>query len=384
MMNLRRLVCIPLILFALNPLYAVNLKLQVLQVFDIIQGNSVENNLQEKELAYGAIKGMLESLKDPYSRFLEPEKYQEMKVNLSGNFFGIGIHIGMKNDKLTVISPIPDTPADRSGIRAMDTIVSINRLTTEKMSLDEAVSKIRGPEGSKVTLTIKREGVEGFLEIGMLRAKIDIKSVDSVQIITGDVGYVRLLSFESKEATNELIASLKSLKKKGMKRLILDLRNNGGGLLSNAQGVSSLFLDQGIVVYTVDRSGRKMGFPVTPKAQTYEDPLVILINGSSASASEIVAGAIHDNKRGTLVGTHTFGKASVQNIIPLGDGSAILLTIAKYLTPNGNNIHGTGIMPDVAVSIPTADITAFNEGKLIYSIDKDVQLQQANQIVNSL
>ncbi|MEK6557866.1 MAG: S41 family peptidase, partial [Candidatus Margulisiibacteriota bacterium] len=177
---------------------------------------------------------------------------------------------------------------------------------------------------------------------------------------------------------------LKSLKKKGMKRLILDLRNNGGGLLSNAQGVSSLFLDQGIVVYTVDRSGRKMGFPVTPKAQTYEDPLVILINGSSASASEIVAGAIHDNKRGTLVGTHTFGKASVQNIIPLGDGSAILLTIAKYLTPNGNNIHGTGIMPDVAVSIPTADITAFNEGKLIYSIDKDVQLQQAIQIVNSL
>ena len=359
----------------------VNYKLQTLQVFDIIQNNSVSANITDRDLSYGAIKGMLESLNDPYSRFLEPQKYSDMKVNLQGNFFGIGVHIGMKNDKLTVISPIYDTPAEKAGLRSMDTIVSINNESTLKMSLEEAVSKIRGPENSKVVLGIKREGVAGSFDVPILRGKIDIKSVDSVQIISGNIGYIRLITFESKEATKELIAAIQKLKKKGMKSLLLDLRNNGGGLLSNAQTMSSLFLDDGIVVYTLDRNGSKMGIPVQPNRKVFDGPLMILVNGASASASEILSGAIRDNQRGKIIGTHTFGKASVQNIIPLGDGSAILLTIAKYLTPKGDNIHGVGLPPDIEIPVPSADMIEMNKPTFVYTIEKDHQLQQAVRLM---
>ena len=373
-----------LIVLVLNCVYAANWKLQALQVFDIIQNNYVESTINEQTLTYGAIKGMLESLNDPYSRFLEPQKYTEMKVNLSGNFFGIGIHIGMKKNRLTVIAPILDTPADKAGMRAMDTIAFINKQTTEKMSLEEAVTKIRGPEGTKVTIGIIREGVPDVIEYNITREKIDIKSVDSIQVVTGNVGYFRLLSFESREATKEIIDAIKLVKKKGAKSLIVDLRNNGGGLLSNAQTISSLFLDSGTVVYTVDRNGNRMGIPVIPNKKLFDGPLVILINGGSASASEILAGAIRDNKRGKIVGSHSFGKASVQNIIPLTDGSAILLTIAKYYTPNGSNIHGVGILPDNEFNVPSADIEAILSGNFVYSIDNDFQLQQALKIAKGM
>jgi len=376
---------IPLVLLLLVGVsYPVNWKLQTLQVFDIIQGNYVQDNISEKTLTYGAIKGMLESLNDPYSRFLEPDKYTEMKSSLAGNFFGIGIHIGMKNNKLTVITPISGTPADKAGIRAMDSIVSINTVTTEKMSLEEAVSLIRGPEGSKVTLWIKRESVETPFAVSIVRAKIDIKSIEDAKILADDVGYLRLNSFESKEATKEMATEIKALKKKGAKHLIIDVRNNGGGLLSNAQGIASLLIDEGVVVYTVDRSGNKLSLPVTPGKKIFDGSVVILINGSSASASEILAGAVRDNHRGKLVGTHSFGKASVQNIIPMSDGSAILLTIAKYLTPNGSNIHTVGIPPDVLVDIPSSDIEAIQKGTFTYSMDKDPQILKAIQVVKSL
>lgn len=373
-----------LVLLLVGVSYPVNWKLQTLQVFDIIQSNFVQDNIPDKTLTYGAIKGMLESLNDPYSRFLEPSKYSEMKSSLAGNFFGIGIHIGMKNNKLTVIAPINGTPADKAGLRAMDTIVSINTVTTEKMSLEEAVSLIRGPEGSKVTLWIKREAVESPFAVSIVRAKIDIKSIEDAKILADDVGYLRLNSFESKEATKEMATEIKALKKKGAKHLIVDVRNNGGGLLSNAQGIASLLIDDGVVVYTVDRSGNKLSLPVTPGKKIFDGPVVILMNGSSASASEILAGAVRDNNRGKLVGTHSFGKASVQNIIPLSDGSAILLTIAKYLTPNGSNIHTVGIPPDVLVEIPSSDIEAIQKGTFTYSMDKDPQILKAIQVVKSL
>ncbi len=373
-----------LVLLLVGVSYPVNWKLQTLQVFDIIQSNFVQDNITDKTLTYGAIKGMLESLNDPYSRFLEPSKYSEMKSSLAGNFFGIGIHIGMKNNKLTVIAPINGTPADKAGLRAMDTIVSINTVTTEKMSLEEAVSLIRGPEGSKVTLWIKREAVESPCAVSIIRAKIDIKSIEDAKIFSDDVGYLRLNSFESKEATKEMATEIKALKKKGAKHLIVDVRNNGGGLLSNAQGIASLLIDDGVVVYTVDRSGNKMSLPVTPGKKIFDGPVVILMNGSSASASEILAGAVRDNNRGKLVGTHSFGKASVQNIIPMSDGSAILLTIAKYLTPNGSNIHTVGIPPDVLVEIPSSDIEAIQKGTFTYSMDKDPQILKAIQVVKSL
>lgn len=372
------------LLLSLCVSYPINYKLQALQVFDIIQGNSVSANISDKTLTYGAIRGMLESLGDPYSRFLEPTKYSDMKSSLNGNFFGIGIHIGMKNNKLTVIAPIKGTPADKAGLRAMDTIVSVNEVSTEKMSLEEAVSLIRGPEGSKVEIGIKRDKVDDTFYVSIIRAKIDIKSVDEVKIFDEDVGYLRLNSFESKEATREMASEIKTLKKKGAKHLIVDVRNNGGGLLSNAQGIASLFIDDGVVVYTVDRSGNRMSLPVIPGKKMFDGPVVILMNGSSASASEILAGAIRDNKRGKLVGTHSFGKASVQNIIPMADGSAILLTIAKYLTPNGSNIHTVGIPPDVLVEIPSADMEALQKGTYVYSMDKDNQLQQAIKVVKAL
>ncbi|MDD5457374.1 MAG: S41 family peptidase [Candidatus Margulisbacteria bacterium] len=372
-----------LCLFSLSFSHGTNWKLQTLQVYDIIQNNYVESNIQDRDLSYGAIKGMLESLNDPYSRFLEPSKYSEMKVNLQGNFYGIGVHIGMKNDKLTVITPIPGTPADRAGLKSMDVIVSINNETTNKISLEEAVSKIRGPEGSKVSITIKRDTVTDNIVYTMQREKIEIKNIDDSQIITGNIGYLRLISFESKEATREVADALKLLKKKGMKSLILDLRNNGGGLLSNAQGIASLFLDDGIVVYTLDRNGSKLGIPVLPDKKIFDGPMIVIINGASASASEILAGAIKDYKRGKIVGTHSFGKASVQNIIPLNDGSAILLTIAKYLTPNGDNIHNVGIMPNVQIEVPSEDIKAIQQGTYVYSTDKDYQLQQAIKIIKS-
>ncbi len=373
-----------LVIFSVNFGFSVNWKLQTLQVFDIIQNNFVESNIEDKTLTYGAIKGMLESLNDPYSRFLEPQKYSDMKVNLNGNFFGIGIHIGIKNNKLTVISPIEGTPADKAGLKSLDTIAFINKQSTDKMSIEEAVSKIRGPEGTKVVIGIKRDNVADIIDYSIVREKIEIKSVDGAQILTGNVGYLRLVSFESREATKEIVNAIKQLKKKNMKSFVLDLRNNGGGLLANAQTISSLFLDSGIVVYTVDRNGSKMGIPVMQKQKIYSGPLVILINGSSASASEILAGAIRDNKRGKLVGTHSFGKASVQNIVPMSDGSAILLTIAKYYTPNGDNIHGVGIMPDVVVDIPSEDIKEMQQGNYVYSIDKDIQLQQALKVARSL
>jgi len=327
---------------------------------------------------------MLQSLNDPYSRFLEPEKYTEMKVNLDGNFYGVGIHIGMKDNQLTVISPIFDTPADQAGIKSMDKIVSINNETTEKMSLEEAVSKIRGPKGSEVILGIKREGEPNNLSIPIVRDRINIKSVDKVQIISENIGYVRLITFESREETNELGNAIKQLKKKGMQKLILDLRNNGGGLLSNARSTASLFMDNGYVVFTVDRNGNKDGILLEKRLKIWDGPLLILMNGASASASEILAGAVRDNKRGTLVGTTTFGKASVQNIIPLGDGSAVLLTIAKYLTPNGDNIHEVGLKPDIEVQIPSSDIEAIKSHTYEYSIQTDYQINRAIEIIKDL
>jgi len=307
-----------------------------------------------------------------------------MKVNLQGNFYGVGIHIGMKDKQLTVISPIYDTPADKAGINSLDKIVSINTESTEKMSLEEAVSKIRGPKGTPVVLGIKREGIDHNLAISIVRDKINIKSVDKVQIVSGNVGYIRLITFESREETNELNSAIKKLKKKGMKKLILDLRNNGGGLLSNARSTASLFMDNGYVVYTVDRNGNKQGILLEKRKKVFNGTLVILINGASASASEILAGAVRDNKRGKLVGTTTFGKASVQNIVPLSDGSAVLLTIAKYLTPNGDNIHEIGLKADIEVHVPSKDVEAIRNNTYKYSIETDHQLQKAIEIINSL
>lgn len=359
-------------------------KLMLLKVFDKVRNNYVEKDIDQEKLIHGGIKGMLTTLNDPYTRFLEPKKHSEMQISLNGNFFGVGMYIGLKDDQLTIISPMDDSPAAKAGIKALDRIISIDAKTTEGLSLEEAVSKIRGPKGSKVVLSIKREGTKDTLIIPIIRDKIKIKSIETPQMLTDNIGYLRLISFENKNATKQVRKAIQKLKKQGMQKLIFDLRNNGGGLLSNAIEISSLFLDDGTVVYTVDREQHKISLPVHKNQKIFSGALAVLINGASASASEILAGAIKDSNRGILVGTKTFGKASVQNIVSLDDGSALLLTIAKYLTPAGHDINKTGINPNYEAKIPTTDIKAMKDGNYIYNIKTDYQIQKALKFLENL
>jgi carboxyl-terminal processing protease len=335
-----------------------------LQALEIVKSVFVDKDISNTKLVYGAIKGMLESTEDPYTRFLEPKAFLDMTTRMEGQFFGVGIQIGMKKSRITVIAPIEGTPAARAKIKALDVIVSIDGFPTKGLSLEEAVSKIRGERGTKVLLEIEREGLDNNLKVSLVRDSIKIKSVTKVEMIddTNKIGYIQLATFESRTSTEEISDALADLNKKGMKALILDLRNNGGGLLDQAISIASLFMKNGLVVSTTDRNGHDENFPVVdPEGTTYYDkPLVVLINGASASASEILAGAIKDNSRGVLIGTKSFGKASVQAVRKLSDGSAILVTTAKYHTPSGTDITKKGIEPTLESIIPTETVTGYD------------------------
>ncbi|GBR76803.1 peptidase CtpA [Candidatus Termititenax persephonae] len=358
------------------------------QVLGIVRTQYVELDIKDDKLIYGSIRGMLKSLDDPYTRFVDPEGYSEMQNHLNGNFAGIGIQIGMKDGGLTVIAPIEDTPAEKAGLRTGDKILEVNGKSTEDMPLDQAVSLIRGPKGSKVRLLILRNLNEKPQEYTLVRDNIKIKSVNRQKILDekNKIGYVMLNTFESKLTYDELVDALKRLDEQGMKSLILDLRNNGGGLLDEAIMIASIFVQDGEIVHTVDRYGNKETFQtVEVDYQWHDKPLVVLLNGGSASASEILAGAIEDNKRGKLIGTQSFGKASVQNIRPLSDGSAVLVTVAKYLTPSGHDINKVGISPNYVVEVPTATIEeALKNPNYQYTEEKDNQLQYALQYLRNL
>ncbi|MDR1998130.1 MAG: S41 family peptidase [Candidatus Margulisbacteria bacterium] len=358
------------------------------QALSIVRTQFVETEVKDDKLIYGSIRGMLRALDDPYTRFVDPEGYADMQTHLNGNFAGIGIQIGMKDSVLTVIAPIEDTPADRAGFKTGDRILEINGKSTEDMSLEQAVSLIRGPKGTKVTLLVLRNLNEKAKDYTLVRDNIKIKSVYRQKMLDekNKIGYIMLSTFESKLTYAELVEAIQGLEKKGLQRLILDLRNNGGGLLDEAIAISSIFIQNGEIVHTVDRYGNKETFQsVAVDYQWYTKPLVILINGGSASASEILAGAVANNGRGQLVGTQSFGKASVQNIRPLSDGSAILVTVAKYLTPDGTDINKVGISPNFVVEIPTASIEeALNDPDYKYSEEKDVQLQYALDYLRQL
>lgn len=350
------------------------------QVLGIVKTQFVEKDLQDQKLIYGAAKGLLKSLDDPYTRFVEPKAFDEMKIRLSGNFAGVGIQIGMKDDFLTVIAPIEDTPAEKAGIKALDKILSIDGKDTDDMSLEEAVSLIRGPKGTKVTLTILRGTKNDKKEYVLVRDNIKLNALRAKKIIDkkNGIGYIHLITFESKDALEELITAIKKLDQEGMKALILDLRNNGGGLLDNAIEMGSIFIKEGAIVHTVDRNKNRETFEVVETGFAwYDKPLIVMINGASASASEILAGAIEDSGRGKLIGTRSFGKASVQNIKPFSDGSAMLITVAKYLTPKGTDINKVGITPNIVVEIPSEDIKAAMEPDYEYNEDKDLQIQTA-------
>ncbi len=299
-----------------------------------------------QKLIYGAIKGMVQSL-DPHSSFLTKEEHQDLLIETKGSFSGVGIEITVRDSFLTVVSPIEGTPAYKAGIQAGDKIIKIDGKITAEMALPEAVRSIRGEKGTKVNLTIMREGVDKPLDFTLTRDLIPIQSVRSY-LLTPEVAYVRITNFQSK-TSRDLSAALEKIESgRKLQGLILDLRNNPGGLLSQAIEVSDLFISSGVIVSTKGRDSSQDLYATAHKEKverTY--PMIVLVNGGSASAAEIVAGALQDNKRAMILGTKTFGKGSVQTIIPLSDGSGLRLTTAMYYTPSGRSIQASGISPDI-------------------------------------
>lgn len=320
------------------------------EVLSIVESNYVDE-VNSRELIYGAVKGALKTL-DPHSSFLEPEMFREMQVETTGTFGGLGIEITIKDDQLTVVSPIEGTPAHRAGIQAGDRIVRIEGVTTKDMNLMDAVKRMRGPKGTKVTITIMREGLKEPKDITIIREIITVHSVKYSEVDKG-IGYIKIRQFQEKTGA-DLENALEKLEKQEIQGLILDLRNNPGGLLSSAVEISEKFLGEGkLIVYTEGRlKSQNMRFTASKKMGHVQYPLVVLVNHGSASASEIVAGSIQDWGRGLILGNQTFGKGSVQTIIPLSDGSGLRLTTARYFTPKGKSIHGKGITPDIIVEQP--------------------------------
>jgi carboxyl-terminal processing protease len=355
------------------------------EVLSIVQNQYVDE-VPPKELIYSAIKGTLRGL-DPHSSFLDPDSYREMQVETSGSFGGLGIEITLKDDILTVVAPIDGTPAYRAGLHTGDRIVKIDGLSTKDMQLADAVKRMRGKPGSKVTITVLREGWAEPKDFDIVREQIKVQSVKAVPMGDG-VEYLKLRQFQE-QSPHDLETQLEKFSKDGMKALILDLRNNPGGLLTAAVEVSEKFIDDGkLVVYTEGRvRNQNMRFSAHAKRGYSQMPMVVLVNQGSASASEIVAGALQDWGRATIVGTQTFGKGSVQTIIPLSDGSGLRLTTAKYFTPKGRSIHGKGITPDVIVEVPKEP--APKERPLpsadpLEDMKKDVQLQKALEVIKTL
>ena len=319
------------------------------EVIRQIEKNYVEPEDTQK-LIKGALKGMVQGL-DPHSSYMTKEEHQELLIETKGSFSGVGIEITVKDNFLTVVSPIEGTPAYKSGIQAGDRIIKIDGKLTTEMSLPEAVKAIRGEKGTSVNLTIMREGTDKPLEFSLTRDVIPIKSVRS-QLLTPKVGYVRITNFQSKTA-QDLNTALEGLEKdRNLEGLVMDLRNNPGGLLSQAIDVADLFLDSGVIVSTKGRnSSQDMKATAHKKKGERKYPMIVLVNGGSASASEIVAGALQDNKRALILGTRTFGKGSVQTILPLSDGSGLRLTTAMYYTPSGRSIQASGIVPDIELKM---------------------------------
>ena len=318
-------------------------------VVSIIRKSYVEK-VNMKDLIYGAINGMLASL-DPHSSFMPPEMYKEMKVDTTGEFGGLGIEITIRDGVLTIVSPIEDTPAYRAGLKAGDQILKIGDRFTKDITIMQAVKLMRGPKGSKVTITVMRDAFAKPKQFTITREIIKVQSV-KYRTLEDGFGYVRLVQFQERTA-EDLHDALAQLRKENgghLKGLILDLRNNPGGLLDQAVQVADTFIGKGLIVFTKGREeGSNMRFVAHAAGTEPDYPMVVLINGGSASASEIVAGALKDHHRAVIMGTQSFGKGSVQTIIPLSDHSGLRLTTALYYTPSGNSIQARGITPDIVV-----------------------------------
>lgn len=320
------------------------------KVVEQVRANYVDADKSTyKELIYGALKGMLQSL-DPHSQFMDEEAFTAMKEDTAGKFGGLGITIGIKDSILTVIAPMEDTPAFRAGLLSGDKIMEISGDSTDGLALEDAVKKLRGDPGTKVKIKIFRPKTQLVKEFEMERAIINVPSIKDARVLPGDIGYVRMLQF-GEETAADLQAALDTLAAQKVKALVLDLRSNPGGLLTAAVDVGQMFLKRGeLIVFTRGRDNRMERSYRARARKTFPDvPMAVLINGYSASASEIVAGALQDNRRAVLVGEKSFGKGSVQSVLPQDGGTAIRLTTAKYYTPSERVIHEVGIEPDVVV-----------------------------------
>lgn len=327
--------------------------------------------VKAQKLINGAIQGMIQSL-DPHSEFLAPDSFDELQVSTKGKFGGVGIQISMRGGYVTVIAPIMGTPAYKAGIQSGDKIIGVDGESTKDMKLTEAVKKMRGPKGTYVTLTIYREGTERPEDFKLLRDIIPIETVYHV-MMEDDFGYIRITTF-SDDTYGDLVNVLNEIEsgKKPLKGLIIDLRNNPGGLLNEAIDVADLFLDSGVIVSIKGR--RKFNtknFRATPNKKKRDYAMAILINGGSASASEIVAGALQDQKRALILGTTSFGKASVQSVEPLRDGYGLKLTIARYYTPSGRSIQAEGIVPDIEIKMGRDKVE--DEKEYHYITEKDLK-----------
>lgn len=348
---------------------------QELQIFtkvlNLVQQYYVET-VDTKKLIYGAIKGMLAEL-DPHTNFMPPEIYKEFESETSGEFGGLGIEITLQNDILTIISPIEDTPAWAAGIQAGDKVIDIDGFSTKGLSLAEAAQKLRGKNGTTVRLNIFREGFEKPKEIPITRGVVKVKSVKYTDLGEG-YGYIRLTSFIENTATElEKMLKIHTANSPGqdVRGIIMDLRRNPGGLLDQAVKISDMFLESGVIVSTIGRNQKEKEVVYAKKDKTNPNyPIIVLVNEYSASASEIVAGALQDNKRALVMGQTTFGKGSVQSVVKLGDGSGLKLTVARYYTPSGKSIQAEGIKPDVVID--DVDNEAFKKAV----IKRDVRREQ--------
>ncbi|HOY59161.1 MAG TPA: S41 family peptidase [Verrucomicrobiota bacterium] len=385
-----------------NDVYG-NLRLFSL-VLEKVRNDYVDGeNLTYQDLIYGALKGMLSTL-DPHSEFMEPQKYDDLKKDTEGKFGGVGIQVGLRGDSLTVIAPMDDTPASRAGIMPGDRILKIDGRSTEKISLNEAVSRMRGAPGTEVVLTVLRPSTGATKDHKLVRADIAVETVKDIHgrrefsLDDDKLGYVRLTQF-GEGTEEELDRALKRLHEQEMRGLVLDLRDNPGGLLDQAARVCERFVQpRQLVVTTEGRDpSERREYRAGRRGERTTVPMVVLVNGGSASASEIVAGCLQDLKRAVVVGEKTFGKGSVQSIIPLQDGAALRLTTAKYYTPSHKVIHEKGIEPDIVVPVPIEDAEALflqRTPGLIESLDaerqerfgavRDLQLERALDLLKGI
>ncbi len=341
------------------------------EVWDMLEERYVDREkLNEKEMFYGAIGGMVSSLEDPYTVFMNPAVAQEFEQDLAGTFEGIGAEIGIRNDILTIIAPLADMPAEKAGLRAGDKVYAINGESTAGITVDEAVNKIRGPHGTEVNLTISRDGMEEAKDISITRGVITVKSVKAE--LRDDKIFVVQISNFNDDTLDLFDKAIQEIIAKNPKAVILDLRNNPGGYLDTAIEVASEWVEDGVVVSEKFSEEKKDEYLARGRARLKDYNTVVLINQGSASASEIVAGALQDYNKAVVVGKQTFGKGSVQVLENLPDGSSVKITVAKWLTPNGNCINETGITPDVEVDLTEED----------YNADKDPQMEKAIEILS--